>query len=377
VSDDRLVPPHAADVTGELPQVVVDAITRRPRAALSESDEDVVAALVELGVDRDEARQAVLDDRVPLLLTSQVLGEHPRHSLEDLARASGLAPEALLEIRAATGIPPAGRYSDADLEWARRLAPILGTLPLDAVIRSARARGLAMSAVARADLSMVRDQVVLPMRREGADDLEVSVAFAETVRSLQDAGKALLLRQYELQLQHEIASELSALAARTHAPEIDVAIAFVDVVGYTALTSRIDPSGLEGLLDTFEARVVDVLSTAREVAAVKLLGDAVMLVAGDVAELTDVLLELTTEVDTLVDFPLRAGMSAGPTLIREGDYFGPAVNMAARLTDLARPWTVLADDELADRLEGFETRRLRPTRVRGVGVRRPLSVRGH
>lgn len=366
--------PSPSEVTGELPRIVLDAITRRPREALSEEDLGTVDALVALGVDQDEARRAVLEDRVPLLLTARALGEEPRHSLEELARRSGVDAQTLADVRHASGLPLPRLYTDRDLAWAGRLAELLDVLPLDAILRSARARGLALATVARADLSTVLDQLVPPLRRDGADDLTISAAIAETAQALEDLGKDLLVRQYELQLQHELASELAQLAARSAAPEIDIAVGFVDVVGYTALSARIDPRGLEGLLDRFEQRIVDVLASVREVAAVKYLGDAVMLVAGDPADLARVLLELTTEVEELADFPLRGGMAAGPTLVREGDYFGPAVNMAARLTDLARPWSVLADDDLAPRLGDLDTRRLLPTRIRGVGLRRPLAV---
>ena len=89
------------------------------------------------------------------------------------------------------------------------------------------------------------------------------------------------------------------------------------------------------------------------------------------------MLELTREVEPLSDAPLRGGMAHGATLVREGDYFGPPVNLAARLTDLARPWSVLADEALMDELEDdFDVKRILPTRIRGIGLRRPLAVRG-
>lgn len=376
MTDERHARPGPSELTGELPRIVRDALAAAGVRELTDADRETVDALVELGLDRDEAETAVRERRVPLVLTAQVLGEQPRHTVEELAERSGVARDVLLEVRRATGLPLLDRYSDADLEWAEMVGDLLEVLPLEAVLRGARARGLALSSVARSDLSMVRDQVIVPMRREGADDLAVSMALAETARALNDVAKRVLVRQYEAQLLNEVTSELSAIAARAEGAEVDIAVGFVDVVGYTALSARIDPRGLEGLLDAFEARVVDVLATAREVAAVKYLGDAVMLVAGDVVDLAEVMLALTDEVEELADTPLRGGIAKGPTLVREGDYFGTPVNTAARLTDVARPWSLLADDPLGDELEdAFTVRRIRPTRIRGVGVRRPLAVR--
>jgi adenylate cyclase len=59
----------------------------------------------------------------------------------------------------------------------------------------------------------------------------------------------------------------------------------------------------------------------------------------------------------------------GPVLSRFGDVYGSVVNLAARLTALARPGTVLVDKELADALRAADGYQLRP--------RRPVAVRGY
>lgn len=42
--------------------------------------------------------------------------------------------------------------------------------------------------------------------------------------------------------------------------------------------------------------------------------------------------------------PSRVGMTSGPVVYRDGDYFGRAVNMASRITDCARPSEVLPSE---------------------------------
>lgn len=366
----------AGDLTGELPQVVRDALDRgRPRD-LTDHDRETIAALVDLGLDEDHAREAVIERRVPLVLTSQVLGEQAEHTLEEVAAESGVPERVLVEIRTATGLSNADRFTDTDVEWARLLGQLLEILPVETVVRSARARGAALSAIARNDVSVVRDELILPMRQSGADDLTVSVALAEAAKGLDPISRQLLVTSYRLQLQNELNSELSAIAAREEGQELDLAVGFVDVVGYTALSARIDPEGLDQLLDAFQERVIEVVSTATDVAVVKYLGDAVMLVAGDLVALADTMLELTATVEELEEAPLRGGLAAGEVLVREGDFFGPTVNLAARLTDMARAWSLLADEHLVDRLDDrFDVRRILPTRIRGLGLRRPLAVR--
>jgi adenylate cyclase len=365
----------AADLTDELPAFVRDAV-RRPVPSLDREDMETIAALVDLGLDEADARQAVLERRVPLVLAQQVVGDRPRYDLDTVARRSGVPADVLRRVRVALGLRLPDRFTRADLAWAKHLRRILDEVPVEAVLRSARARGAALATIARSDVGMIRDELLLPMRQAGADDLTVSVALAEMAQTLEPVARALLAADYLSHLEQQLGSELVAVAARSSAQEVELSVGFVDVVGYTALSSRVDPAGLDRVLERFEARVLEVMSRRRDVSVVKYLGDAVMMVAPEPILLAEAMLELTREQEPLADAPLRGGLAHGATLVREGDYFGPAVNLAARLTDLARPWSVLAAEELTDVLGGvFDVRRILPTRIRGVGLRRPLAVR--
>jgi adenylate cyclase len=375
--------PDLAELTGELPRFVRDAVGRpQPvgpdgRPQLDEEDAATVQALVDLGLDADDARQAVEEDRVALVLAQRVIGGRPRYSIEQISERSGVPVALLRRIRVATGLPFPERFGRVDLQWARLLARLLEVLPPEAVAASARARGTALATVARSDLGMVRDELLLPMRQAGADDLTVAVALAQTARELDGVARELLQITYGLHLEHQLSSELSATLTRAEVPEITLAVGFVDVVGWTSLSSRIDPQGLDEVLDAFEERVIAVTAPRGEVSVVKFLGDAAMFVAADPLTLTEAMLELTTAVPALEDVPLRGGLACGTVLVREGDVFGAPVNLAARLTDLARPWRLLADEALQEQLDdgGYRTRRLRPMRIRGVGTMRPLGVR--
>jgi adenylate cyclase len=362
------------DLTGELPPFLQDVLGRsRP---LTDQDRVTEQALVELGVPAAEARSAVAEGRVPLVLAQRVLGEEPRYDLDELGARSGVAPEILRRVRVASGLELPERFTDSDLRWANHLNALLEVLPEEAVVRSARARGTALATVARSDLGVVRDEVLLPMRQAGADDLAIATGLAETARRLDELGREVLTITYGLHLEQQLGTELAAMLTRTEEAEVQIAVGFVDVVGWTSLSSRVDPGGLDDVLDAFEERVVAVTSPDKQVTVVKYLGDAVMLVAADPALLIGAMVELTTPVPELEDVPLRGGMAAGGGLVREGDIYGPPVNRAARLTDLARPWSLLVDDDLADIVpEGMSTKRLRPVRLRGIGVRRPVSVR--
>lgn len=375
------------ELTGQLPAFLRDLLHNDAEgveedagadpADLEADQRDVVDALVELGVEESVACRAVATGRVPLVIAQHRRQRRERYDLQEVSRRSGLPADLIRDLHRAMGLPTPARFTRRDLSWARQVRKFLEIMSVDALMRSARVRGNALATVARADLAIVRDELLVPMRQAGADDLTMAVALADAAEALEDIGREALIHAYEAQVDAQLDGELVAMAARSDADEVDIAVGFVDVEGYTALSARIDPAGLDAVIDAFEQRVLEVTSNAVGVSPVKYLGDAVMLVSADVGELAEVMLELTKPVDDLVDAPLRGGMSFGPVLVREGDYYGTTVNVAARLTDHARAWKVLADEEIRPLLEErFQVHAIRPMRMRGLGTRRPLAVLG-
>lgn len=339
------------------------------------SDTEIVDALVALGVDEGEAADAVEEQRVPLVLVRQLLGGPRPYTLDEVAERGGLDPGALRRVFRALGLSVRDRYGENEVQEAEQLAGLLETFPLEVLVRLARVRGMAVNRIAMSDLAAVRDGIIAPLRRTDADDLTVAVALAETAKEMLPVSSDLLVNAHRRALLHLLSSEIVRAGAVEGARETELAVGFVDLVGYTALSARVDPMGLDEILDAFEERVVDVASAAAGVDLVKFLGDAAMLVSPEPPTLARILLDMVERTDQLAEAPLRAGMARGTTLVREGDYYGPAVNMAARLTDQARPWTVLADDDLVDGLEEhFDVARTGPLRIRGVGTRRPVRV---
>jgi adenylate cyclase len=57
-------------------------------------------------------------------------------------------------------------------------------------------------------------------------------------------------------------------------------------------------------------------------------------------------------------------------LAYDGDYYGPIVNLASRLVDIARPGSVLVDGTVREALEDdddLDFRRLRTRKLRDIG----------
>ncbi len=340
--------------------------------------EDTVEALVLLGLDRHEAARAVADDRVALALFSPLLKRDATLTVDEAAARLEVPAEYLLTRDRALGVPVDAGYSEDEVAELAPLHDLLQLLTPDAVLRTMRTDAQALTRIAMSNLQLVNAEVAEPLRREGGDDIVVALALAEAARSLLPNTAPLITSSFRHILTHLVSSEIVAAGTRAVAGDVPLAVGFVDVVGYTSLSARIDPEGLDEVLEAFEELCYQVAGAHEGVQLVKFLGDAAMYVGPDATSLAATLLEIVTEPEEgtpLEGSPMRGGMAYGPVLMRAGDYFGTPVNIAARLTDHARPGTVLADEHLADALDAFSTRRVPPQRLRGVGFRRPLRVR--
>jgi adenylate cyclase len=333
--------------------------------------EDPVA--VETGTEQEE-------DDVPSPLFAEVrevLTGEPTLSLGEVAEQAGLPVQILREVFAATDWETRPAYDDRDVEYARAVAKLLDIVPLSALVRTVRTRYRAVTSIVVSDLGTVRDHVLSPARRGGADLDQLAGSLAEAAERILPLSTSQLSEDYRHALLRLLDSDALARGAQLDGGrEIELAVGFVDIVGYTALSGRVDPVGLDHVLVGFEDLVANVVSRSDDVLLAKFVGDAAMLVASDPVPLASTLLELVDDHTRLAEAPRRAGMSAGLVLVREGDYFGSVPNLAARLTDHANPWSLLADQELEERLdEHYDLEKVSKTKIRGVGDQRPLRVR--
>jgi adenylate cyclase len=124
-----------------------------------------------------------------------------------------------------------------------------------------------------------------------------------------------------------------------------LAVGFVDLVGYTTRSATLSPGALAATLVEFEHRVGELVGRAGG-RVVKLIGDEAMFVVDDAAAACDLALELATTFDA--DTPVRVGLAVGPVVGLHGDYYGEVVNLAARLVKLATPSTVVTSAALSD-----------------------------
>jgi len=155
---------------------------------------------------------------------------------------------------------------------------------------------------------------------------------------------------------------------------VERSICFADLVEFTSLGEEIAPEQLGEVVGRFEELATSVVTAP--VRLVKTIGDAVMMVSTETAPLIGAALDLVAAAAAEGDdFPiLRAGIATGPTLPQSGDFYGRSVNLASRVTGIARPGSVLVDTPTREAAgeDGFEYSFAGERRLKGIDARTKL-----
>jgi adenylate cyclase len=160
---------------------------------------------------------------------------------------------------------------------------------------------------------------------------------------------------------------------------VQLTVGFADIVSFTALSNEISEDRIGDLVEVFESRCADVVAAQRG-RVIKSIGDSVLFVNSDAVRAHDIAEGIIQVIGRDPRMPdVRVGLATGSVVMRLGDVFGPPVNLAARLTAVARRNRVIIDEATAERLpeDQFETRRLPARPVRGFGDIEPVAVRRH
>jgi len=262
--------------------------------------------------------------------------------------ASGLSEGKVLALTRAAGFPvpgPDDRVSAAGfVEMASGLAAAEQLFGEEAVLQLVRVMGSAMSRVADAIVSAFLVNVEPAARGEDPVGLAVARANAEAAALLPFVGSALdtLLRQHLLPARRTILVDELDAGVETQR----LAVGFVDLVGSTALAQRLSTRELGAVLTEFENEAADAV-TASGGRVVKLIGDEILFTAPDERAACAIALQLAATFTGHPRVPpTRGGVAAGHVLLRDGDVFGPVVNLAARAVKLAEPGELVATNEV-------------------------------
>jgi adenylate cyclase len=325
-----------------------------------EARRELLARLEAEGVPLEELREAVESARLTLLPVERALaGDGPRYSASEIAELSGLDLDLLQGATAALGIPntdPDDRsLTDADLEAARRMKAFRDAgLPEDGLLQVARAIGMGTARIAEAN----RELVVRAMMRPGDTERDLALRFAGAAEQMMPLFEPTLLYALRAHMLEQIRRDVigaADLASGEIRGTADFCVCFADLVEFTRLGEEIAPEELGSVAGRFEEMASAVVEAP--VRLVKMIGDAAMMVSPEPVAMLEAALRLIEAADEEgEEFPfLRAGLAYGPTLAQTGDYYGRAVNLASRITGVARPGSVLIDAATKEAVDGAFT----------------------
>jgi adenylate cyclase len=203
-------------------------------------------------------------------------------------------------------------------------------------------------------------------------------AAAVKLAEIADDLEPLLIYAWRRHLSAAISRMVTDAEPIPDQPGVVRSVGFADLVSFTRLVRRLSERDLARVVQRFEALASDII-TAHGGRVIKTVGDEVLFVAIGAAPAAAIALDLVEAMaldDVLPD--VRVGMASGRVISRLGDVFGTTVNLASRLTAVAKPRSVLVDSGLAASLasmSGFEMTPLRRRTLRGIGPVTPWALR--
>ncbi|CAM3374489.1 adenylate/guanylate cyclase domain-containing protein [Nocardioides dubius] len=321
--------------------------------------------------------EAVLREQIEQAL----LGDTPQWTAAQVAERSGATLEQTRRIWRALGFPEPTEdqpmFTDSDVAALAMLNGYLstGTFTLDTLLNLTRGVGQTMSRLADWEVATLTPKVD-DAADAGADATPLEQAMY-LVQNMAGDFEKLLLHAWRRHAAVAV-SRAEALATREeNTPSVDLTIGFADLVSFTALTNEIGEIRIGDLVEVFESRCHDVVAKHNG-RVIKSLGDSVLFVVDDAEAALDIADGIISVIGRDPRMPdVRVGLGSGGVVMRMGDVFGPPVNMAARLTTVARRNRVIIDEATAALLppERFETRRMPARPVRGFGLVEPITVR--
>jgi adenylate cyclase len=348
---------------------------------------DVREFLRNLGVTQEEMEAAERQgpDALRLLLLDRVLLQDvPRYTQTEVAERAGVPLEMARKFWLAMGFvepaPDERVFTDSDLEALKTAAELIAlqiTHPILA-LQQTRVMGLSMSRVAESAISAWEQRRVMPLRaEEDPNDLDVDEETIATTQKLLESNERFLVYVWRRHL--AAAAKRGAAAQMTATDEIPLrGIGFADLVGFTKISQDLEDNELAELVDYFETSAHETI-TSLGGRLVKMIGDEVMFAAERPDTIANIGLALAERHEQDEKLPsVRVGLAWGPVLAREGDYYGPTVNLSNRMVKAARPGTVLINDglqaKLAERTD-LSIRRVPAPPLKGIGRVRVWRIR--
>jgi adenylate cyclase len=339
---------------------------------------------------------AMASGSLTLSYLDRLPGPAPRsgRSYADLCRELGIPFDLVERIYSGFGLPRPLPDENVRQEDAAILVdlPFLFAAGLGEaeVLRAARVWGEGPRLVAEHQVRSFHELVEEPFRRKGlSDDRALDAALSDVGARLIPFCERLVgwlyRRHFEAYAtEHRIGhieSALSAAGLRRKPESRPEASVFADLSGYTRLTDELgDEAAAQMALRL--AELTQDIANAHGGRFVKMLGDGVHFIFSEPSDAVLGALEFVERAETVGLPPAHVGVNAGPMIYTDGDYYGLAVIIAARIASEAGPGHVLVGELAASsQPDGVDFQRLAPFSLKGVAdpvtvyraVRAPIS----
>ncbi len=322
-------------------------------------------------------------------LEEHLLGERPTLTQSEVADRAGIPLESARELWHLLGFahaePEERAFTQGDVRALKFTQDLidLGLLTRERQDGMVRTLGRSFARLAEWQVNLLAETAL----ETGIDPTEGILGLADEVTPRVEELQTFVWRRHIL----NAASRMLAVAD-TGDRMSDRAVCFVDIVGYTSRSRTLTDRELVTWLESFETAALDTV-IEHNGRIIKNIGDELLIVADTAKDGAAIAVELTRRgADEGDDFPeVRAGVAYGEVVTRLGDVFGPVVNIAARLTSVARPGTVLIDRGMYSALTGsseddahdhgpergespYRFRRLRRVSVKGYSRLNPWAL---
>nr|WP_051130737.1 adenylate/guanylate cyclase domain-containing protein [Nesterenkonia alba] len=323
-------------------------------------------------------------------LEHRLLGAERTLTYRQMAARMGVSTHSARRLWRALGFPnlddDVKAFTEADAEALTTMVELVreGHLNQETAISLTRSVGQMTDRMVVWQIeALVEDKIA----NEQLSDAEARSHVVETLPRLIEPIQQLMgyawRRQLSAALQRLTVRVESGLASLGREDDDDSplplarAVGFADLVSYTSLSRQMSERTLAQMVQRFESKCAEIISIGGG-RLVKTVGDEVLFNAETPEAGAEIALALSEAIAADDVLPqARVSVVWGRVLSRMGDIYGPVVNLAARLTALADPGTVLVDAATAEALEGRDDYLLvpQPPRVvRGFGEVAPAML---
>ncbi|WP_413451086.1 adenylate/guanylate cyclase domain-containing protein [Georgenia phoenicis] len=348
---------------------------------------DLGETLASVGRPSEQAPQgrSTVDQRV-----AELVGGEPTLTMVELAEQAGVELSAARLFWRAMGFPnvadDAVTFTPRDVAALRSIGGLVGGVHIDRTTAVSLLRAQSYLAD-RLVLWQIEALVEDASRRHRLDDTGARLVVLDRIVDVADVLEDQLVYAWRRQLaalaqrmENEVSSR-SVEESTSDSLPLPRALGFVDMVSFTSSSARLGSRELAELVQGFEFTARDVI-TSHGARVVKTIGDAVLFIADDLTTAARVGVDLVSEIRSQPGLlPVRGSVVWGRVISRSGDVFGPVVNLASRLVDVAPPNSVITDPATSERLSTssaaaeFQLVPRPPVDMPGIGQMSPVELR--